>query len=523
MNGLNLSESYYNGCAKEIFETTFKALMERVAIGLVGPGSECFGFDDEFSRDHDWGPSFCLWVSQDDFQRYGKELQACYDALPKEYLGFGPRVVSPGEEGRVGVMEISDFYGRYTGLKTAPNSIADWNIPTDNLALCTNGKVFSDPLGEFSQWRTTLLNYYPEGLRLKKIADCCMHAGQAGQYNWQRGILRNDAYVTNAAKVKFCTEIMQLIYLLNKAYAPFYKWLLKGVAPLPILGAEIAPLIEKVLTGHDETTSEGSGWKQQQDTMELICHKVSSKLQDLGLSDQKVPMLTDHALSILARIKDQEFKNNPTGVTMSLPAKNETVKRIVEGEWHMFSTVNAKADSDPLTQGQPTCRDFPEEFKIHRIATLMAWSERTLVSYLDDINEAQSTRRNLMTYKYARMDNLIPSENNSIYIDKIAKVLLQWQKEFIDKYPRIMSGGRSLSGGDSGTDWASFENYLRCELESYSEKTLRALFLDTEDLRVSARSMSEEVYKILVQKKGYKSLEEAEQKQISRLSSPTGC
>lgn len=517
MTGLNLSESFYNGCGKEIFENTFKALMERVAIGLVGPGSECFGFDDEFSRDHDWGPSFCLWVTREDFQRYGKELQACYDALPKEYLGFGPRVVSPGEEGRVGVMEISSFYGHYTGLTSAPNSIEDWNISSENLALCTNGKVFSDPLGEFSQWRTALLNFYPESLRLKKIADCCMHAGQAGQYNWQRGILRNDPYVINAAKVKFCTEIMQLIYLLNKVYAPFYKWLLKGVGQLPILGAEIAPLIEKVLTGQDETTSGPSGWKQQQATMALICQKVSSKLQDLGLSDQKVPFLTDHAPSILARIKDQEFKNNPRGVTMNLPAKDETVKRIVAGEWEMFSCVNAMADSDPLTQGQPTCRDFPEEFKIHRIATLMAWSERTLVSYLDDINAARNTRRNLMTYKYARMDNLIPCENNSIYIDKIAEILLQWQQEFIDKYPRIMSGGRSLSGGDSGTDWGSFKNYLCCELESYSEKTLRGLFLDTEDLRNSGRSMSEEVYKILVQQKGYKSLDEAEQKQTRSL------
>jgi len=512
MNGLELSESYYNGCGKEVFERTFKTLMERVAIGLAGPGSECFGFDDEHSRDHDWGPSFCLWVTQEDFQRHGKELQACYDALPKEYLGFGPRVVSPGEKGRVGVMTINDFYGRYTGLPAAPNAIADWNIPSENLALCTNGKVFSDPLGEFSQWRTTLLNFYPEDLWLKKIADCCMHAGQAGQYNWQRGILRNDPYVTNTAKVKFCTEIMRLIYLLNKAYAPFYKWLLKGVAQLPILGSEMAPLIVKVLTGPDETTSGSTAWKEQQDTMELICQRVISTLQDLDLTNRTVPFLTDHVPSILGRIADQEFKNNLWGATKNQPDKKETIKKILEGEWEMFSTVNDKADSDPLSQGRPSCRDFPEEFKLHRTAKLMAWSVETLNSYLDDINEARRIRRNLMTYKYARMDNLIPSENNSPYIDKIAEIELLWQKEFIEKYPRIMSGGRSLSGGEPGTDWASFETYMRCELESYSEKTLRSLFQDLENLKASGKSMSEEIYKVVVQQKGYKSLEDAENK-----------
>ncbi len=517
MYGLNLSESYYNGCGKEVFESTFKALMERVAIGLVGPGSECFGFDDKFSRDHDWGPSFCLWVTSDDFLRYGKELQACYDALPKEFSGFGPRVVSSGETGRVGVMKINGFYNRYTGLNLPPNSIKDWNIPSENLALCTNGKVFSDPLGEFTQWRDALLDFYPEDLWLKKIADCCMQAGQAGQYNWQRGILRNDPYVTNTASVKFCTEIMRLIYLLNKVYAPFYKWLLKGVALLPILGIEISPLIEKVLTGHDKNASGGTGWKQQQDTMELICQKVIAKLQDLGVTDEKAPFLTDHVPSILGKVKDSEFKNNLWGVKKILPNKKEIIEKVLEGEWEMFSTVNDKADTDPFTQGRPTCRDFPEEFRVHRTAKLMAWSEETLISYLDDLTKARNADRNLMTYKYARMDNLIPCENKSLYIDKIAMVQIQWQKEFIEKYPRIMSGGRSLSGGEPGTDGASFETYMRCELETYSEKTLGLLFQDTEDLRVAGKSISEEIYTELVRQKGYKSLEEAENKQMKRI------
>ncbi len=70
---------------------------------------------------------------------------------------------------------------------------------------------------------------------LEKIADCCMHAGQSGQYNWQRGILRSDPFVTSTAKVTFCTEIMRMVYLLNRVYAPYYKWLMAGFKTLPIL------------------------------------------------------------------------------------------------------------------------------------------------------------------------------------------------------------------------------------------------------------------------------------------------
>ncbi|MDA3791128.1 MAG: DUF4037 domain-containing protein [Desulfobacula sp.] len=38
------------------------------------------------------------------------------------------------------------------------------DIPSNNLSICTNGKVFSDPLGEFSDWRNRLLQFYPENV-----------------------------------------------------------------------------------------------------------------------------------------------------------------------------------------------------------------------------------------------------------------------------------------------------------------------------------------------------------------------
>ena len=60
MKGLELSRAYWEKCALPLFRRELPAFLERAAVGLVGEGSECFGFDDEISQDHDWGPGFSM-------------------------------------------------------------------------------------------------------------------------------------------------------------------------------------------------------------------------------------------------------------------------------------------------------------------------------------------------------------------------------------------------------------------------------------------------------------------------------
>ena len=83
MKGLYLAEAYYKAHGAPMIGRQFSSYARRIAVGFAGPGSECFGFDDEISRDHDWGPGFCLWLAADDFNRFGKELQTAYQELPQ--------------------------------------------------------------------------------------------------------------------------------------------------------------------------------------------------------------------------------------------------------------------------------------------------------------------------------------------------------------------------------------------------------------------------------------------------------
>ena len=62
MKGLELAEKFYNEFGKKMIDENFSHIKEYLAIGLVGSGSECFGFDDEISHDHDFEPGFCLFL-----------------------------------------------------------------------------------------------------------------------------------------------------------------------------------------------------------------------------------------------------------------------------------------------------------------------------------------------------------------------------------------------------------------------------------------------------------------------------
>ena len=81
MKGLELCKSYYENIGKPELFRIFPEVMGRAAAGLSGQGSDCLGLDDEFSRDHDFGPGFILWLTDADYEKFGAET-SCGPAPP---------------------------------------------------------------------------------------------------------------------------------------------------------------------------------------------------------------------------------------------------------------------------------------------------------------------------------------------------------------------------------------------------------------------------------------------------------
>ena len=300
MKGLELSELYYNKFGAAMIKEKFPEYQQKIAVGLAGEGSDCFGFDDELSRDHDWGPGFCLWLEMDDYKKIGQALSNEYENLPLEYKGF-KRIPSQWGKGRVGVIEIGSFYEKFIGVPHVPDSLERWYyIPESNLATCTNGKIFTDPLGKFSKIRNTLLDFYPEDVRISLITSRCVSAAQSGQYNYARSISHKEYFAARYSEIKFSSDIISLLFLLNKKYEPFYKWKHRAVRGLAILGEFMYSKINEII--------ETDNHKIKISKIEHISAEIIKELHRQGLSDSKSDFLLDHCPSIHSKIKDKKLK-----------------------------------------------------------------------------------------------------------------------------------------------------------------------------------------------------------------------
>lgn len=300
MTGLELSERYWADCGLPALRLACPALLEHAAAGLAGEGSDCFGYDDALSRDHDWGPGFCLWLDDDRFDAFAPVAAKIYAQLPREFLGFQRLRETEAGAQRVGVQSVSDFCRRLTGLDAPPVTIDEWrHVPEENLAAATNGRVFFDGSGEFSRLRAGLLAYYPEDLRLKKLAMHLALAAQSGQYNYYRCRARQEGTAAMLCLSRFAEHVQSIVFLLNRCYKPYYKWASRRMRELPILGAELASRLESLALG--------SGDKRA--VVEEIAARIIDVLRAEGLSSSDSDYLLPHAEQVQSHIADERLRS----------------------------------------------------------------------------------------------------------------------------------------------------------------------------------------------------------------------
>lgn len=302
MRGIDASGKWFGSVLLPVLEKDFGELLPRLAAGVAGRGSECFGFDDEISRDHDFITGCSLWLSEEDERTYGFKLTRTYtrilkDSPPPDAAAPESRLGSPEH----GVCTIPDFFRRHLGFPGVPQCWQEWfYTPEYAFAEAVNGEVFRDDSGVFSGIRDEIISGVPADVRLKKLAGYAILMAQSGQYNFARCLKHGEYGAAMLALNDFVRHAGMMLFWLKNRFAPYYKWFFRAMKQLPENGG-IPEQLEVLLTTEKNN-------REKVEIIEKICTWFADALRQENLSSLPGTYLEPHAFEVMTRIRSREIR-----------------------------------------------------------------------------------------------------------------------------------------------------------------------------------------------------------------------
>lgn len=325
MRGIELSRRFYADIVQPWLSRTAPGLSH--AAALIGYGSELLGFDDETSRDHNWGPRVHIYLGIDDFDRHARRLVDTFIAeAPRHFLGepigwrSRPHPAANGPEAAGSIEHGLEFHTLEARLEAhfAVRSVENlsplqWlGLAEQKLLAFTAGEVFRDDDGRLGKARERM-DYFPRDIWLYKIA--CQ---------WRR-IAEEQAFVGRAGQVgddlgsriiaaRLARDVIRMGFLLERRYAPYSKWLGSSFARLPI-AERITPHLQRALGAAE--------WKERGDALAAAYLELAHHQNRLGIASFEpvvgpyfdrpfTTINTDDAIAgLIAAIADPELRRLP--------------------------------------------------------------------------------------------------------------------------------------------------------------------------------------------------------------------
>ncbi len=534
ITGIDLCRRYYEEYGRPMIAGKFQAYESRIAVGLVGKGSDCFGFDDVLSQDHDFGPRFVMWVTKKVYDEIGEELQEAYDKLPSQFLGIDRIETFHGKD-RSGVMIIEEFYKSLLGFdlvgmlahnnedtasgKENLDTIKCWlSVQEYALAAAVNGEVFRDDEGIFTQYRNLLSAYYPKAVWYRKAAQTCALFSQSGQYNLPRMRRRGQLVAAELAKAECAKQAMKLYYLLNRKYAPHDKWLYRGMPENAQMtlgeegmeNADVPKLVEKLSLLPADKAHEAA-LTTAVESLAVIFANELEKLNMVGKCDLYLDVCTKELMTKSDALLTAIVANTPIVTALSLS--------IAKSEFEAFDKVQNEG-------GRASCQNNWPTFKVMRMSQYMTWTEDMLLQYLYEFKTNYANGRNMIEEKYARMmESTAPleyarfakrlpavSEAKKAIVEQIVALQVKWMEEFAAQYPNLAEDARAIHTAEDLAYDTSYETYLRGELRTYSDRMLEMYGRYIVAHAQAGKNVACEIMKNTVQFYGYQDLETANAK-----------
>ncbi len=303
------SRRFYENKVAPMIREKFPEYEKRIAVGLSGEGSDCFGYDDFISRDHDFGTGVCLWLTEEDFHKFGRFLSIAYNELVDSIPGAD---LTARLRERRGVMTIDGFYSNILGTKiSAQECVIDdetWRaLDHSCLATAVNGEVFRDDVGVFTAFRKKLLEYYPDRIWRERIAMELHRFSAALQVNYSRCMGRKDTVAAEICRATGLEAAMELYFLMRRTYPPYYKWTFRALSEID--GEEsFARHVKELAEAHVSLAA----WEHIRympdnlnvsDKVVVISEQIAEMLRDMliksGLSTCDAAYLEEHVNEVL--------------------------------------------------------------------------------------------------------------------------------------------------------------------------------------------------------------------------------
>jgi len=287
---IDISRRFFTDLILPILQEHFPAETNQTAFGVFGYGSEALRLDDELSRDHHWGLRIDALMPAEVFeQRRGEMARVLAERLPSHYQGHSLR---EGHLAGAGFApdSLPTYMERTIGISSAPQTHAEWlDIPEEDIIHIINGEVWHDPAGDFTALRQHFAAYYPEPVRLRRIAHWCRYCSGMGSYALKRALLRDDWFYATTRFSNALRLSIQLAFLLDRRYFPYDKWLMAHFRRLPRMYGRMAVFVDEALDG---TT----GWERKLDLLHELADVLDRTLVEDGII-QPHPQFRPHPTS----------------------------------------------------------------------------------------------------------------------------------------------------------------------------------------------------------------------------------
>lgn len=296
--------------ARSLYEEIVAPMVDRPhAACLLGEGSEVQGFDDERSRDHEWGPRLQLFVDVPDVDRVARAVRA---SLPAEHRGY-PTSWFSLDTGRVtDHLEITTvalwMSTRLPAVPPAPAGPADWlAIPQQHLRQLIAGEVFHDGLQEVTRLREGLA-WYPTDVWRWMLA-CQWHLIGQVLPLLARTRETTDRRGARLLSARLTELMMEMAFLQERQYRPYAKWFGRAFENLGA-AQDLGPLLD----AGDEAT-------------ERALLLLGQRHDELGITDRVGPRIESFAVGIAGAVRPYPVLNTPEYIEASVASIGDRALR----------------------------------------------------------------------------------------------------------------------------------------------------------------------------------------------------